>query len=184
MLSSREIIDLLASWITISVAFSAVSAPSNPLSVLPLYLVVVGTAFVLHELSHKFVANALGYPAEYRMWTSGLFFALFLAILTNGRFIFAAPGAVYIFGRPSRRDDGIISAAGPLTNLIVSYIFLYLALIYQNTLFFVISTVNAFIGFFNLMPFFPLDGSKVLPWNPLVYFALIALYIPLLAIVF
>ncbi len=149
-----------------------------------MYLIIVGTAFVLHELSHKLVANALGYPAEYRMWTSGLLFALFLAIVTNGRFIFAAPGAVYIFGRPNRRDDGIIAAAGPLTNLIIAYIFLYLALTYQSEVFLAISTVNAFIGFFNLMPFFPLDGSKVLPWNPLVYFTLIAFYIPVLGLVF
>lgn len=184
MLSRREVHDLLISWLTLSLAFAWDIHFDALLTALPIYLVIVGTAFVLHELSHKFVANALGYPAEYRMWTSGLFFALFLAFATNGRFIFAAPGAVYIFGRPSRRDDGIISAAGPLTNLIVAYMFLYLAIVYQNALFFMISTVNAFIGFFNLMPFFPLDGSKVLPWNPLIYFALLALYIPLLAVVF
>ncbi len=184
MLSRREVHDLLISWFTLSLAFAWDLHFDLFLQALPVYLIVVGTAFVLHELSHKFAANALGYPAEYRMWTTGLALAVLFALATGGRFIFAAPGAVYILGRPTRRDDGIISMAGPLSNMIIAYASLYLFLVYGSPIFHIIAAVNAFIGFFNLLPLFPLDGSKILPWNPAVYFALIALYTPLLAAVF
>ena len=184
MLSSREIVDLLASWITISVAFSAVAAPSNPLSVLPLYLVVVGTAFVLHELAHKYTAIRLGYHAEYRLWTTGLVFALLLAFTTG--FVFAAPGAVYILGMPGRRDNGLISIAGPLANFVVATLAL-LALILLRldyvmvNLIYAVFSVNAFIGFFNMLPIPPLDGSKIVSWSGAAYAALL---IPLLLYVF
>ncbi len=183
MLSSREIIDLVASWITISAAFSIV-ASSDPLSVFPLYLIVVGTSFVLHELGHKFMAIHLGYHAEYRLWTAGLALALFLAIFKG--FIFAAPGAVYVLGSPNRRDNGLISLAGPLVNFVVA-VFSLLAIIFLSPghatakILFAIFHVNAFIGFFNMLPFYPLDGSKVLAWSPTVYAALV---VPLAVLAF
>jgi len=184
MLSSREIVDLIASWITISVAFSLVVSPSNPLSVLPLYLVVVGTAFVLHELGHKYAAIRLGYHAEYRLWTAGLAFALLLAFTTG--FVFAAPGAVYVLGMPGRRDNGIISIAGPLVNFVVATAAL-LAMILLRPGYFLLKLlyavfhVNAFIGFFNMLPVPPLDGSKVISWSTAAY---TALFLPLAFYVF
>ncbi len=173
---SREVVDLLASWLTISAAFAIVSAPADPLSVFPLYLIVVGAAFVLHELGHKYAAISLGYHAEYRLWTAGLVLALLLAVTTG--YVFAAPGAVYVLGYPNRRDNGIISAAGPTVNLLVSLTSLLALLLFHpfgflravlEGLFY----VNAFIGFFNMLPVYPLDGSKVLAWSPTAYFALL-----------
>ncbi|MDN5358818.1 MAG: hypothetical protein PWP76_661 [Candidatus Diapherotrites archaeon] len=184
MLSSREAVDLLASWLTISAAFSIVVEPSNPLAVFPLYLIVVGTAFVLHELGHKFAAIRLGYYAEYRLWTAGLVLALFMAIFTG--FVFAAPGAVYVLGYPNRRENGIISLAGPLVNFIVAVTALLIRYLLSpapliNTVLYAVFTVNAFIGFFNMLPFYPLDGSKVLAWSPTAYFSLM---VPLFLLVF
>ena len=103
--------------------------------------------------------------------------AIALAILTNGNFVFAAPGAVYVFGQPRERDNALISLAGPFTNLVISLIMLGLSYITVGTLsslFFYISKVNAFIGAFNMLPIFPLDGSKVLSWNPLIFLLLTA----------
>jgi len=175
MLSSREVVDLVASWITISAAFSIVVS-SDPLSVFPLYLVVVGTAFVLHELGHKFMAIHLGYHAEYRLWTAGLVLALFLAVFTG--FIFAAPGAVYVLGFPNRRENGLISLAGPLVNFIVAVLSLLAIFLLSpghaaTEILYTIFHVNAFIGFFNMLPLYPLDGSKVFAWSPAVYAALV-----------
>ncbi len=179
-----ELVELLISWITLSIAFAWNVNPLIFFYALPFYLVAVGTAFILHEMAHRYMANRFGHPARYVMWREGLIFALLLAILTNGRFVFAAPGAVYVFGHPREEENGMISLAGPLANLVVAYLFFFLALTFppSSDLFaFLLSVakVNAFIGFFNMMPVFPLDGSKVLPWNPAAYFVVLALLSPL-----
>ncbi len=35
--------------------------------------------------------------------------------------------------------------------------------------------INMWIAFFNLIPFGPLDGAKIIRWNPLVWGILIAI---------
>lgn len=178
MLTSLELRDLLASWLSISIAFAIASEPSNPIGLLPIYLLVVGTAFILHELAHKYSAIRLGYHAEYRLWTAGLALAVLLAF-TMG-IVFAAPGAVYVLGYPSRRDDGIISVAGPLANFLVAT-FALLAIFLLHPSYFLLGVllaifkVNTFIGLFNMLPIPPLDGSKVLTWSLTAYIALISL---------
>jgi Zn-dependent protease len=191
MLSQREIIDITVSWITISLAFAYDINPYTFLHTFPMYLVVVGTAFVLHELGHKFTAISLGYRAEYRAWTAGLVFAVIMAI-TMG-IVFAAPGAVYVLPRgwryPNRRENGIISLAGPMVNFLVSVSSIFLILLLHPTgylfqLLRSVAYVNAFIGFFNMLPFSPLDGSKVLAWSPSVYTIAIIAFLGLLAFFF
>ncbi len=177
----NEVFELVVSWLTISIAFAWDMNPYTFLYHLPFYLVAVGTAFIFHELAHRYVANRFGYPARYVMWREGLFFALLLAIATNGRFVFAAPGAVYIFGHPRPKENAYISAAGPLANLVVAFLicgFLFLtqpvksiSMLLQG-----LAWVNLFIGAFNLLPLYPLDGSKVLPYSPALYILLLVLF--------
>ncbi len=174
MLEPDEVKDILISWITLSIAFAWNINPYQFISDLPAYLLAVGTAFVFHELAHKFTAMRFGYPARFIAWWEGLLLAVGLAFITNGRFVFAAPGAVYVFGNPSIKENGIISVSGPVANLLVASILYFIAnslllapSIYQLLIY--IAKVNAFIGFFNMLPIFPLDGSKVLPWNPIIY---------------
>ncbi len=178
-------LQLAISWLTLSIAFAWDINPAHFLYSLPFYLIAVGTAFIFHELAHRYVATKLGYPARFIMWKEGLIFAILLAMLTNGRFVFAAPGAVYIFGHPRLRENGMISLAGPLANLFVAYLFYLLAFLYSPTslpyvLLLSVAKVNAFIGFFNMLRIFPLDGSKILPWSPLAYFLVMIGFVPLL----
>ena len=176
-----ELFELIISWLTISIAFAWDMNPYTFFYHLPFYLVAVGTAFIFHELAHRYVAHRFGYPARYIMWKEGLIFALLLAILTNGRFVFAAPGAVYIFGHPRPKENAYISAAGPTANLIIALLICSLLLLAQPmkgvaTLLHGLAWVNLFIGIFNLFPIYPLDGSKILPYSPLLYFFLLALF--------
>ncbi|MBI2668996.1 hypothetical protein HYX14_04080 [Candidatus Woesearchaeota archaeon] len=144
-------------------------------------LFTVGIGFLLHELAHKFVAQHYGCEAEFRVDNKMLLFALALAVALGSTFI--APGAVMIAGMITRRENGIISAAGPLTNYV-------LALVYLAGLFFLPFTimvsgqminlwaigfsVNMFLGLFNMIPFLMFDGKKIFDWNKAVWTAMVA----------
>lgn len=185
-MNRREINDLLISWITISIAFAWIQvnvfspngATDLAQALIPM-LVAVGTGFVLHELAHKYVAIHYGAHAEFRAWREGLILAIVLAITVG--FVFAAPGAVYVLGnRITAKQNGIISLAGPVTNILIALAFgLLLALwhptgglLFETIL--AVMQVNLFLAAFNMIPVFPLDGSKVFMWSKGVWLAAIA----------
>ena len=148
--------------------------------------VIVVTGFLLHELAHKFVAQRYGAWAEFRIFPIGLFLALAFSFLG---FVFAAPGAVYIQGNISKRQNGLISLAGPFTNLAFGGAFLlgWMLLPAEGDLSSVLSwvgLVNLFFAAFNLLPIPPFDGSKVVKWNIGVYVTVLAVTIVLLSIGF
>ena len=128
-----------------------------------IYLFSIGLGFILHELAHKFFAQNYGFVSEFRSDFQMLFFGFFLAVITG--FIFFAPGAVLILGHPNKKQNGIISIVGPLTNLGLCFIFLLLKIIFSplnNSVFGILVNtsimINAFLGIFNMLPFSPLDG--------------------------
>jgi Zn-dependent protease len=142
------------------------------ISVLPITLIAVGLGFVLHELAHKFLAMHYGFWAEYKLWVEGLI----LAIVTSYfGFVFAAPGAVYIHGDYiSDEQNGKISLAGPLTNIVLALIFLGLTFVFSSndyllTIASIGFTINSFLALFNLIPFSVLDGAKIFRWNPIIW---------------
>lgn len=162
MIDWTEILHILVSVITISIAFSLFTANFW------FVLVTLGLGFILHELAHKIVAQSYGATAYYRAWTLGLVVALALAILTQGRFVFAAPGAVIIHGRHlTHAQNGRIALAGPLMNFFLALAFLWLAASNPGLreLALAGAYVNAFLGAFNMIPVYPLDGQKVQAWS-------------------
>ncbi len=162
-----ELVHIFISIFTITLAFSI-----NFLQDFFLVLFTVGLGFFLHEMGHKAAAIRYGAVAVYRAWMWGLVMAVFLAAATHGRFVFAAPGAVYIWKENlTRREDGIISLAGPVMNVLLAVFFFYLLYAFGSIpLVFAISVpgiyVNLFLALFNLIPVYPLDGSKVWAYNP------------------
>ncbi|MFH0970239.1 MAG: hypothetical protein V1776_02145 [Candidatus Diapherotrites archaeon] len=188
-MENRELTDLLISWISLSAAFAFVFADegfnligfSDALAIAAL---AVGTGFLLHEMAHKYVAIHFGAKAEFRAWNTGLLVALAVAVLF--RFIFAAPGAVYIYGKHvTLRENGIISAAGPLMNIIIGIIGIGLSSLFATSqighVALIVGSINLYLAMFNLLPFFILDGAKVFAWNKGVW---AILFIPLLFFLF
>jgi Zn-dependent protease len=174
--------DLLIAWLAISIAFTLIFIrnrvdPATALFFFVVSLLTVGVGFILHELAHKFSAMHFGYWAEFRKDNQMLLVAVVLAALVG--VVFAAPGATVVFGdRISRREDGLISAAGPATSLVLAGLFAVLYLVDPGSVVGVIGRVgmqvNGMIAAFNMLPVSILDGRKVLAWNPVVFLVMIA----------
>lgn len=174
--SPREIRDLLIAWFALGVAFAiffgggaAVFAiPGRFMKLLLISILTAGVGFLLHELAHKVVAIRYGQVAAFRANYPMLAIAIAAAL---GGFIFAAPGAVYHRGRLTRRQNGLIALAGPVTNLLLAGVFAPLLLaggvLAQIGLYGVL--INLFLAAFNLLPFGPLDGRKVREWSLIVF---------------
>jgi len=154
--------------------------PSILITTLPLAFAAVMTGFLLHELAHKWMAQQYGCWAEYRGNKNGLYFALAMSAFG---FLLAAPGAVMVSGRITDRQNGIIAAVGPLTNIAIAivalpiYIFTAgldwpISLLGELARFIIV--INLILGGFNMIPVQPLDGSKVIMWSKTAYLGIIA----------
>ncbi|MEM3373862.1 MAG: hypothetical protein QXE31_01445 [Candidatus Woesearchaeota archaeon] len=134
-------------------------------------LLTVGLAFLVHELAHKFLAQKYKCKAEFKANNTMLFFGLMTSFLG---FIFISPGAVYIQGRINKSQNAKISLVGPLSNLILGFIFFVFFVFFRDTIisnfFFYGLKINFFLGFFNLLPFYGFDGFNVFKWNKFIYF--------------
>ncbi|WP_292643003.1 AN1-type zinc finger domain-containing protein [Nitrososphaera sp.] len=134
----------------------------------PEFLAIFVTAFLLHEVAHKFLAQFYRAWAEFRLI---LFGAVITAIsaLPFLPFKFIAPGAVFISGSISQRRNGRISLVGPLTNIALGSGFMLAYLATGVELMADGAWFNGWVGVFNMIPFMGLDGSKIFSWNKLVW---------------
>ena len=169
--STIEIQDIVKAWLAISIAFGVLLSHGQILSsqfVVSLLIsaFTVGTAFLLHELSHKIVAQKYGYDAEFRSFDSMLLIAIGLSFFG---FIFAAPGAVMIRGVYNLGHNGKISLAGPLVNIILALLYLAGMLVFPNLVFQYGLYINSLLAVFNLIPLGMFDGKKVFAWNKAVW---------------
>jgi len=191
---SKELKDLgvsalllaLAFGIALSGGFRAFFEPRSLIIVSLMAIVGVSLGFVLHEMGHRLVARRFGCFAEYTMWPTGLILALVCSLFG---FVFAAPGAVMIYPRSdmwgratlTRRQTGLISIAGPVMNICLAVAFILLNMAYPTLLFSLGAWINTWLAIFNLIPFGPLDGAKILRWDKRAWLAAIAIGIGLLA---
>ena len=170
--SQKELKDIGISVLVLTAAFTIILSGrgNTPLLAFLTAAGAVVSGFFLHEMGHKFTAQRYGCWAEFRTWNMGLLMALVTAMVG---FLFAAPGAVYIAGSVNTEKNGKISLAGPMTNLVVAVCFLAAAFIVTSpTIVFVLVSIaflNTFLGMFNMLPFPPLDGSKIIRWSKPVY---------------
>lgn len=149
-------------------------------------LVILIFSAIFHEVAHGFVADRLGDPTarlKGRLTLNpiphidpmmSIAFPLIL-ILSGSPVIFGAAKPVpidpYNF-RDGRKDVALVALAGPLTNFglavlaaIILRILIFAPLFpLTSILYFLLSVVvsyNLLLGFFNLIPIPPLDGSKI-----------------------
>ena len=168
-------------------------------------LVVVFFAFVFHELAHRIAARRYGFQAVYHVWIPGLILAMGAALLG---FLFAAPGGVQIMMGQDTAENrvklGKSALAGPIVNIILAAVFTVFTIVFLAFVqSYMLSTgksisqlaswviavgdigiigmeINAWLAFFNLIPWGNFDGNKVFQWNKkvwiIVFIVSIALY--------
>jgi len=198
--SRTELGQLAVAILALSAAFTILYVRSNPVRFaedpalflaifFPASLLAVGTGVGLHEVMHKVVAQRYGLWAEFRYNLRGLAFAFIFAAAIG--FLYGAPGATWISGAVTKEQNGRISAAGPVTNLVIAGVLFagFLAMMPRASSFggalvvlYLIqaASVNAFLAGFNMIPVMPLDGAKVWAWNKAVYLGLVAIALALI----
>jgi len=192
--SNTEMLHIIIAWLAISYAFSILllwsSLGRRPvteellngiINPLVISLSTVGLSFLVHEMSHKIVAQRFGSWAEFRMSPFMLFLMLFLVYEFG--ILFAAPGAVMIYGgQIGKRENGLISLAGPLSNIFLGLAFFLLlsetGILYEIGRYGVI--INIALALFNLIPFGIFDGRKIWNWNKPVYLTVVVAALALL----
>lgn len=187
--SKVEVEHLLRAWILVSLAFAIILKSGSMFQITFLYYfiiagITVGIGFLLHELAHKYFAQRYGCFAEFRSDPFMLFIGVAMSFFG---FVLIAPGAVMIHGTITTKRNGIISIAGPFTNVILAGVFLALAFA-QNTLVSEVAKyglmINAWLAAFNMIPFGNIDGQKILKWSKTAYFLTLALAIGFLVAYF
>ncbi len=180
-IDSEEWTNILVAILAISLSLTFYNAglkvePGHFLFLMAAYVLTVGSGFLLHELAHKYVAIRYGAHARFESWTVGLVIMLALAVIPSifdiRLGLFLAPGAVMIYAmRPmTSKQAGLISVAGPLTNIALSVVFLGLSILAApvevlSAVLLMGAAVNMGLAWFNLIPLPPLDGFKVFTWD-------------------
>ncbi len=139
---------------------------------------VLTVSLTIHEFSHAWAAYRLGDDTAARMGRMSLNPLVHLdpigslLILTGMPLGWAKPVPVDMMRlRDPRRGGSLVALAGPASNFLLGIFFsaVFLVFSYQNVgmgtfklLSFFIQ-INFALAIFNLLPLYPLDGSKVLP---------------------
>jgi Zn-dependent protease len=145
------------------------------------FLLIFISAFLVHELAHKFLAQSYGSWAEFRTDLYGIMVTAISAIPFIP-FKFIAPGAVMI-GLSDKSRFGRVALIGPLTNIVMGFGFILATYIFPNYLYLYSgASFNGWIALFNLLPFGVLDGQKIFDWNKIVWGITIALAMTLFII--
>jgi Zn-dependent protease len=131
-------------------------------------------SITLHEYAHCWVTDKLGDPTPRSKGRLTLDPRAHLDPLGTLMILFASFG----WGKPAPfdpynlknpvRDTALIAAAGPVTNLAVALLLALLLrlglapILWLQLAIFQIMAINIMLAVFNLIPVYPLDGSKIL----------------------
>lgn len=143
-------------------------------------LLILLFSIIIHEVAHGSVAYALGDPTakdagrldlnplKHLDPIGSVLLPFFLIVLDQPIIGWAKPVPVNpMYFKDQKWGELKVSLAGPLSNFIIALIFgLIVKLIHLPESFVVIATIvilyNIFLGLFNLIPIYPLDGSHIL----------------------
>lgn len=146
-------------------------------------IIAVAIAIIIHEVAHAFISDRLGDPTARLggrisldprkhydpVGTTLLIVTALMAPIGAPVFGWAKPVMYdpYNLKNP-KRDAALIAAAGPIINLLTAFMFAFLLKFFfmeipiLNLLSLAIINISVWLAIFNLIPIYPLDGSKIL----------------------
>ena len=197
-ISSQELSHLGVAWLLFILAFVPMSIyrfridysdESTLFLTISLMAFAIGFSFIFHELGHKFSAQCFNAKAEFKLDQRGLLITVVSIALG---FYLLAPGAVFWNSNLSKYSNirGRVSASGPIVNLHLASISLGL-FIFQGaptgsiewmlfTFGYISFYLNVYLGLFNMLPVWILDGKKIFEWSEMVWLAYITMFIILI----
>jgi Zn-dependent protease len=147
-------------------------------------IIALIASIIIHEMSHGYAANALGDPtARLQGRLSGnplVHIDPLGSVILPALLYFSHAGFVFGWAKPvpynpynlsnQRWGEALVALAGPASNFLLAAIFaaiVRLAPMFDLSQSFVaiawyVVYINVLLGFFNLIPVPPLDGSKIL----------------------
>ncbi len=179
----NELLEFAKAWIGTALAFAILYsggsiASSRFLTLFMLTFLTAGVGVILHEVAHRVVARHFGATAHFVANDGMLILSILIAF---AGFLFAAPGAVWHSGYLTKRQSGLVAAAGPVTNMVLALIFAALFFVLRDTAPSLLISgvamgflINALLGAFNMLPIGPIDGAKILNWSAPVFVGLFA----------
>ncbi|MFH1642012.1 MAG: hypothetical protein ABIC04_03875 [Nanoarchaeota archaeon] len=146
-------------------------------------VLVVTLSFLVHISAKKIAALHVGFRAEYNMWSFGLILGLMIVFLSAALgkpiWILLAGGVMlqhlaghrlgYFRYGVDYYQAGWTAMAGPLSNIFLAIIFKALSGVIVNGLILKAITFNLLFAFYNVLPFPPLDGSRMFFGSRMVY---------------
>jgi hypothetical protein len=156
--------------------------------------IIVFIAFIVHESAHKIYGLSIGIRTEYKLWPIGVYITLLSTILFQGKLAILIPGGVTFYHMAIQRlghfryglnilSCGLISAIGPLTNLIMATFWETLAIngIFPD-FFHQMTFINLYYAVFSMLPLPNLDGITLFVasrMNYVFFFGVLLSYITL-----
>lgn len=147
-------------------------------SIALLITLVVGLSF--HEFGHAAMATKMGDPTPRlqgrltlnpvkHLDPAGAFFLVFMAFAGFG----------FAWGKPVQTNPAyysnyrqgtiLVAVAGPAMNLCLAMIFILLNGLYPSLVFHLGARINTWLALFNLIPFGPFDGAKIMGWDKKIW---------------
>jgi Zn-dependent protease len=106
-------------------------------------VIAVFISILIHELSHAYVADRLGWMV------SGIRIDLFT-------------GSAAVDTNIHERDSIPVVAAGPLSNLALAIVSIFIGLFFPYNFLVTMVVVNILLFLFNILPIYPMDGGRIL----------------------
>ena len=155
---------------------------------------IVAIAIMIHIIVQKISALYIGFRAEYKLWSTGVYITILATLLTQGKIYIILAGGITFFHMTMLRlghfryglnltTSGMVAALGPLANLVLATFWETLALngIYPQ-FFHQMTFINLYIAVFTMLPIPKLDGFNTFYGSRLLYayfFSFLVAYIVL-----